>query len=154
MEKPWLRHYEEGVPPTLSYPPVPLNGLLEVTARAHAARPAVKLALRAGARVFQSGLTYAALQDQVDRFAAALAALGVQPGDRVGLMLPNLPQFVIAFYGTLKTGAVVVTSAPRLRRASWSGSSPTPALRRSCCSARTLSGWRASEGAPPSNASS
>jgi long-chain acyl-CoA synthetase len=112
MDKPWLRHYEEGVPPTLSYPAGPLHGLLELTARAHAGRPAVKLVLRAGQQVFHSGLTYAALQDQVDRFAAALAGLGVQPGDRVALMLPNLPQFVIAFYGTLRAGAVVVNTNP------------------------------------------
>ena len=50
--------------------------------------------------------------DQVNRFAAALAALGVKKGDRVALMLPNLPQFVISFYGALKLGAIVVNTNP------------------------------------------
>ena len=57
-------------------------------------------------------LTYRQLLDQVDRFAAALAALGVKQGDRVALMLPNLPQFVISFYGALKLGAIVVNTNP------------------------------------------
>ena len=57
-------------------------------------------------------LTYRQLLDQVDRFAAALAALGVKKGDRVALMLPNLPQFVISFYGALKLGAIVVNTNP------------------------------------------
>ncbi len=48
----------------------------------------------------------------VDRFAAALYALGVRKGDRVALMLPNLPQFVIAFFGALKLGAIVVNTNP------------------------------------------
>ena len=61
---------------------------------------------------YRATLTYAELMAQVNRFAAALTALGVQPGDRVGLMLPNLPQFVIAFYAALKAGAVVVNTNP------------------------------------------
>ena len=52
------------------------------------------------------------LMDQVNRFAAGLAALGVKKGDRVALMLPNLPQFVISFYGALKLGAIVVNTNP------------------------------------------
>jgi long-chain acyl-CoA synthetase len=113
MEKPWLRHYEAGVPATLTYPDAPLHRLLEETARKHPDLPAVKLALRAGeAGSPRGGLTYAALLEQVDRFAAALGALGVRPGDRVALMLPNLPQFVIAFYGALKAGAIVVNTNP------------------------------------------
>jgi long-chain acyl-CoA synthetase len=57
-------------------------------------------------------LSYRQLMDQVNRFASALAALGVRQGDRVALLLPNVPQFVIAFYGALKLGAIVVNTNP------------------------------------------
>ena len=57
-------------------------------------------------------MTYRQLLEDVNRFAAALHALGVRKGDRVALMLPNLPQFVIAFFGALKVGAIVVNTNP------------------------------------------
>jgi long-chain acyl-CoA synthetase len=53
-------------------------------------------------------LSYAQLDELSDRVAAGLAAAGVAPGDRVGLQLPNIPQFVIAYFGILKAGGVVV----------------------------------------------
>ena len=58
-------------------------------------------------------MTYRQLMNEVDRFAAALAALGVRKGDRVALMLPNLPQFVICFYGAAKIGAIIVNTNPQ-----------------------------------------
>jgi long-chain acyl-CoA synthetase len=113
MEKPWLRHYASGTPPRLDYPPIPLTSLLEGTAGAYPGRPAVKLVLRTrGGGIFKSALTYAELMEEVNRFSAGLSTLGVQPGDRVGIMLPNLPQFLIAFYGALKAGAIVVNTNP------------------------------------------
>jgi long-chain acyl-CoA synthetase len=66
----------------------------------------------AGPLTIGARLSYRQLMDQVNRFASALAALGVRKGDRVALVLPNLPQFVIAFYGTLKLGAIVVNTNP------------------------------------------
>ncbi len=87
--------------------------LLEQTAAKHPQHTAVKLILRApDGETYRASLTYAELMAEVNRFAAALAGLGVRPGDRVGLMLPNLPQFVIAFYGALRAGAVVVNTNP------------------------------------------
>jgi long-chain acyl-CoA synthetase len=77
-----------------------LATILRESARTHAAKPAV---LVEGAR-----LTYAELDALSDRFAAGLLARGVAPGDTVALQLPNVPQFVIAYFGILKTGAVVV----------------------------------------------
>jgi long-chain acyl-CoA synthetase len=61
-------------------------------------------------------LTYAALDDLSARMAALLAAKGLQPGDRVGVMLPNVPQFPVAYYGVLRAGCVVVPMNVLLKR--------------------------------------
>ena len=113
MEKPWLAHYEKDVPHTIDYPKIPLHQTLEDSARKYPDQTAIKLVLRyMGPLTMGATLTYRQLLDQVNRFAAALAALGVKKGDRVALMLPNLPQFVISFYGALKLGAIVVNTNP------------------------------------------
>ncbi len=113
MEKPWLAHYEKEVPHTIDYPKIPLHQTLEDSARKYPDQIAIKLVLRyMGPLTMGAKLTYRQLLDQVNRFAAALAALGVKKGDRVALMLPNLPQFVISFYGALKLGAIVVNTNP------------------------------------------
>ncbi len=57
-------------------------------------------------------MTYRELNEAADRFANALIQLGVKKGDRVGLLLPNSPQMVIAYYGALKIGAIVVSLNP------------------------------------------
>jgi long-chain acyl-CoA synthetase len=114
MEKPWLAHYEDVVPHTLTYPSIPLHQMLEDAARKFPERPAVHLVLRyLGPVTLGARLNYRQLLAEVDRFAAALHALGVRQGDRVALMLPNLPQFVIGFYGALKLGAIVVNTNPQ-----------------------------------------
>lgn len=113
MEKPWLAHYEKEVPHTIAYPRIPLHRMLEDSVQKYPDQPATQLVLRyLGPLTLGGTLTYRQLLDQVNRFAAALAALGVKKGDRVALMLPNLPQMVIAFYGTLKLGAIVVNTNP------------------------------------------
>jgi long-chain acyl-CoA synthetase len=113
MEKPWLAHYEKEVPHTIDYPQIPLHSTLEDSAHKYPDQAAIKLVLRyLGPLTMGATLTYRQLLDQVNRFAAALAALGVKQGDRVALMLPNLPQFVISFYGALKLGAIVVNTNP------------------------------------------
>src|SRR5262245_54812559 len=104
MLKTWVAHYEPGVPPTLEYPAVTLHGLLEQTAKCYPERLAT---IFLGAK-----LCYRALNDAANRFAHALLNLGLKQGDRVALMLPNCPQFLIAFYGALKAGAVVVAINP------------------------------------------
>src|SRR5215212_3352783 len=104
MDHPWLKHYDTRVPPTLSYPDVPMFRLLEDTARTH---PRNTATIFFGAR-----LTYREINAQADRLATALRHLGVEKGDRVAIMLPNCPQFVIAYYGALKAGAVVVPTNP------------------------------------------
>lgn len=102
--RPWLRHYEPGVPHTIAYPPGPLQYLLDDAAKRFPNRPAVTF--------FGCDLPYSTLRDLADRFAAGLRGLGLQPGDRVSLHLPNCPQFVIAYYGVLKAGGIVVPFNP------------------------------------------
>ena len=103
-ERPWLDHYPESVPYTVGLPPVPMHRLLRSAAR--------RFPLRA-ALIFEGGrMTYRRLNRELSRFANLLRALGVARGDRVLILLPNLPQTVIAYYGTLKAGAVVVFTTP------------------------------------------
>ena len=104
MLNPWVAHYEPGVQPSLQYPAVTLHGLLEQTAERYPERLAT---IFLGAR-----LSYRALNEAANRFAHALLDLGLQQGDRVALMLPNCPQFLIAFYGALKAGGVVAAMNP------------------------------------------
>jgi long-chain acyl-CoA synthetase len=105
-EKPWLSHYDKGVPYSLApYPSKPLFSFLEESAAKFPARPCT---------VFQGRvINYREMNDLTDRMAAGLAGIGVKPGDRVGLFMPNIPQFVIAFYGILKAGGVVVATNPQ-----------------------------------------
>ncbi len=111
-EKVWLRSYDEGVPATLDYPSVPLHALLDETARRHPDAVATIFGGVVGGRLLDAKMTYGELSRLADRFAAGLQSLGVAKGDRVALMLPNCPQFVIAFYGALRAGAVIVPVNP------------------------------------------
>jgi long-chain acyl-CoA synthetase len=77
-----------------------LTVLLEESAKEKAERPALILG--------DDVLTYAELRDAAKKFANALAGLGVESGDKVALMVPNVPQFAIAYHGILNVGAVVV----------------------------------------------
>ena len=82
-------------------------------ARKYANRVAIKLILRYLGPVTLGGeLTYAQLLAEVNRFAAALHSLGVRKGERIAIMAPNLPQFVISFYGAARLGAIVVNTNP------------------------------------------
>jgi long-chain acyl-CoA synthetase len=102
--KPWLRSYPPGVPATLSYPEVPVYSLLADSAARWPDLPAV--------RFYQTRLTYAQVWNQALRAANALVELGIKKGDRVALMLPNCPQYLAAYYGALRAGAIVVQVNP------------------------------------------
>jgi len=120
-ERPWLAHYDPGVPHTLDYPAVPLQSFLADTAARHPQATATIFGAVVAGRLIEASLTYAELDRLADRFAAGLQSLGVRKGDRLALLLPNCPQFVIAFYGALRAGAVVVPcnplyTPPELRR--------------------------------------
>ncbi|MEU3610630.1 AMP-binding protein, partial [Streptomyces sp. NPDC035033] len=84
-----------------------LAGFLVETARRQPERPALRL----GERV----ISYAELDEHSARAAALLRSEGVEPGDRVALMLPNVPEFVVLYYGILRAGAVVVPMNPLLK---------------------------------------
>ena len=112
IERPWLAHYDPGVPHSLTYPAIPLPQLLRDTASRLPDAVATLFGGVVAGRLLDAPLTYAELDRLADRFAAGLQALGVRKGDRVALLLPNCPQFVIAFYGALRAGAVVVPCNP------------------------------------------
>jgi len=112
VEKPWLKHYDEGIPATIDYPPIPLDQLLTDAAAKHPDHSAIIFGAALGSRVMDAQLTYGQLDDAVNRFAAGLQKMGVQKGDRVAIMLPNCPQFVIAAYGTWRIGGIVVCCNP------------------------------------------
>lgn len=112
--KPWFAHYEQGVPQTVAIPEIPLPQLLTDAAQKYPNNVAIRMILKylpLGLSI-GSKMTYRELNEAADRFAAALQKLGVQKGDRVSLMLPNLPQYVIAYFGVMKASAVVVNTNP------------------------------------------
>lgn len=103
--KPWLAHYDSDVSASLApYPDKTLLDYLADLARDHGDTPAL---LFKGA-----SMSYAALESQSNAFAAALASLGIRPGARVALLLPNCPQFFVSEFGAWKAGAVVVPLNP------------------------------------------
>jgi long-chain acyl-CoA synthetase len=113
-EKPWFAHYEPTVPRTIEIPRMALHELLTASAKKYPANVAVHMLLKylpLGLAI-QSKLTYRELDEAVDRFAAALQSVGVQKGDRVAIMLPNIPQQVVAYFGTARAGAIVVNTNP------------------------------------------
>src|SRR5688572_15115710 len=104
-ERPWLKSYPPDVPHSLEpYPERPVWWLLEESARKHPDSLAVVFPVAPMAR----RLTYRQLKNEAEQFAKALASMGVKKGDRVGLLLPNCPQFVVAFYALQRLGAVSV----------------------------------------------
>jgi long-chain acyl-CoA synthetase len=105
---PWLEFYDEGVPPSLDYPAVPLGGLLADAAARYPDRPAIIFGAPVGSRILDSTLTYRELDDAVNRFAATMQQLGLKQSGRVAIITPNCPQFVIAFYGILRAGGIAV----------------------------------------------
>ncbi len=113
-EAPWIKFYDEGVPAHVEYPDEPLYWFVEESARKFPNNVAVELILKYMPLGLKIGykMTYAQLKDMVDRFAAALQKIGIKKGDKISIMLPNLPQYVIAYFGALKTGAIVVNTNP------------------------------------------
>jgi long-chain acyl-CoA synthetase len=102
--KPWFSSWPKNVPKHLKYPKTPLHQILEKTAKEYPEKTALSYS--------ESCITYAQLDSLANQFAGALAALSVEQGDRVAVFLPNIPQFVIAYYGVLKAGAVVTAISP------------------------------------------
>ena len=102
--RPWLDHYPAGVDWHATVPEAPLHTLLTDTAATFGQRPAYNF--------FGRRTSWAAACSQAERFAAGLQRLGLVPGDRVGLLLPNCPAYPTAFFGALMAGLVVVNFNP------------------------------------------
>ena len=101
----WLANYDDGVPSTLEpYPSRSLTDYLRESAGRWPDRPAL---LFKGATI-----TYRKLEQQSDALAAALLEMGVRGGDRVGICLPNCPQFLVAEFATWKVGAIACPFNP------------------------------------------
>ncbi len=98
--RPWFAHYDKGVPQTIDYPPVPIFHFLEESARKYPDHPCT---IFKGAQI-----SFREMDAVTDQLAGALVAMGVKKGDRVGMFIPNTPQFVMTYFGILKAGAVVV----------------------------------------------
>lgn len=113
-QRPWLRHYDAGVPTTcVPYPQVPQHHFLQEAARQHPGNIALVTSARlplVGRQAAQ--LTYRQLDELSDALAAALVEQGVKKGDRVALVMPNCAAFVIAYYAILKAGGVVAATNP------------------------------------------
>jgi long-chain acyl-CoA synthetase len=107
MEKPWFKSWPEGVPQHIDYPVVPLFEMLRKTAEKYSNHTALVY--------FDKEITYKELDVASDKFATALSALGVNKGDKVAIFLPNMPQFIIAYYGAIKIGAVATAISPLYR---------------------------------------
>jgi len=104
LEHPWRIYYPEGVPSELSFSQETLTAMLARSAQRFSRRPALYF--------FGKTLSYHELHNHVERFACGLASLGIRKGDRVALCLPNSPQAVIAYFGILRAGAIVVACNP------------------------------------------
>src|SRR5258706_7012224 len=103
-ERVWLNQYEDGVPYTVDVPRIPAHLLLRSAVRRFPNRPAIYFE---GAE-----LSYRKLNHEANRFSNTLLAQGLGKGSRVVLLMPNIPQMVVAFYGTCKAGAAVVLIPP------------------------------------------
>jgi long-chain acyl-CoA synthetase len=107
--RPWLKSYPSDVPESLApFPERPVWSLLEESARNHPEALAVAFPVAPMAK----RLTYRQLKEEAETFALALQGLGIRKGDRVGLVLPNSPQYVVAFYALQRLGAVAVGNNP------------------------------------------
>ncbi len=107
--RPWFHTWRAGVPKTVE--PIPKVSVYTLLSDAAAGFPdSVALAF------LGKHVTYRELLPEVERFSAVLAGLGVKKGDRVGLLLPNSPQYVIAWYATVRLGAISVGCNPLYTR--------------------------------------
>ena len=102
--RPWEKHYDYWVRPHMSYPGRPLGDILTLTA--------VHRPDKVATHFLGAELTYRDLKLRSDALAASLAGMGIVKGDRVAIMLPNCPQYIIAAFAILRLGAVIVNINP------------------------------------------
>jgi long-chain acyl-CoA synthetase len=104
MERPWLAFYEKGIPPHLDYPNIPVHKILEDAVRDFPKNEAVVF--------LGEKISYEVLGKFAEWFASGLSQLGFKKGERMALMLPNCPQYIVAYYAILKLGGIVVNVNP------------------------------------------
>ena len=102
--RPWFKKYEPNVPYSLNYEEVPLFKILEDSA--------VKYSKKTAITFYNYSITYEELLKKVESLKTALYDLGIRKGDRVALMLPNTPHYIISYFAVLKLGAIVVQMNP------------------------------------------
>lgn len=103
-EKVWLKKYPEEIPHEIDLPAMPVQQFLTEAYKAYPDKIAVHF--------MGKELTYKELYESSLKFANYLRSLGIEKGDRVAVMLPNCPQAVIAYYGTMYAGGIVVQTNP------------------------------------------
>lgn len=103
-ERPWLKFYTEGVPANVEIPERSLPEVFDEVADKYSSRAAVIF--------YGNKISFGKLREEIDRFATALHELGIQKGDKVALYLLNSPQFIIAYFGSLKAGATLTPISP------------------------------------------
>jgi len=103
-KRPWLRHLDYKFPWTINYPSIPAYQILRDSANSHPDKACTSF--------YGTEITMWEMYLKVTRMANALIELGVQKGDRVGLLLPNCPQFVLAYFAILNVGGIVVNLNP------------------------------------------
>jgi long-chain acyl-CoA synthetase len=104
MEKPWVKSYAKGIPHAISYEKTTMPQALS--------RTAAELPDKTALVFIDAKISYRQLNDMANRFAHALIDMGVKPGDKVAMLMPNMPQLVAATYGAWRAGAVVVMNNP------------------------------------------
>jgi long-chain acyl-CoA synthetase len=108
MEKrPWLLHYDLEVPHRLKYPRFSLNNILDDAARISPEKTCIYFK--------ENKYSFGEIKNLVEKIARFLVEIGIRKGDRVGIILPNSPDFVLAFFGILRAGGVVVAINPRYK---------------------------------------
>ena len=105
IEKPWLNNYDKHVPPEIDYPNISINDLLKKAVN--------KFPKRTFVQYQWEEFSYDFIYQKVQFLENNLRKLGISKGDRVALILPNIPQFVIAYYAILAIGAIVVAMNPK-----------------------------------------
>jgi long-chain acyl-CoA synthetase len=103
-QKPWLKHYDFWVPREINFARQPVHQILNLAALQFTDRPATAF--------LDAKLTFGEVKSQADRLATALSRLGIGKGDRVGIMLPNCPQYLISFFAIVRLGAIVANVNP------------------------------------------
>ncbi len=98
-KKPWLKHYDKDVPPSIEYPEMNLYEFLDNSAKKYGRKTAIWF--------MKNKISYKQFKDIADRLATALVNLGLKKGQVVAIMIPNFPQFCFSFYGILKAGGIV-----------------------------------------------